>query len=262
MHAGAGHLGVEVELDTLGRLNLNHEPVGLAGVCRCAVGEEFERRLPKPDHDLRRPAAHRLSAPQVEGHALPPPVVDLQADRAKRGGAAVRGHARLLQVAAVLAADAGGGSVGGVERPDRLEHLHLLIADGAGVEPCRRLHGSDHEELEQVVLEHVAEHAGRVVVTATAAHGHLLRHRDLHVVYIAPIPDRLEDGVGEPQGEDVLHRLLAEVVVDAEDLALTKHRVDVGVEGVSGRLIGAEGLFHDDPPGTAILCRHAVLAEG
>ena len=36
----------------------------------------------------------------------------------------------------------------------------------------------------------------------------------------AAVPDRLEDGVGEPQGQDVLDGLLAQVVVDPIDLAL------------------------------------------
>ena len=46
------------------------------------------------------------------------------------------------------------------------------------------------------------------------------RHRDLHVVDELPVPDRLEDAVAEAQDEHVLNRLLAEVVVDPEDLAL------------------------------------------
>ena len=34
------------------------------------------------------------------------------------------------------------------------------------------------------------------------------------------VPQRLEHGVGEPGVDDVLHRLLAEKVVDAEDRVL------------------------------------------
>jgi hypothetical protein len=37
------------------------------------------------------------------------------------------------------------------------------------------------------------------------------------VIDEVPVPDRLEDPVREPEDEDVLDRLLAEVVVDAED---------------------------------------------
>ena len=60
------------------------------------------------------------------------------------------------------------------------------------------------------------------VVAAAVLHAHGLGHGDLHVVDVAPVPDRLEQGVGEAERQDVLHRLLAQVVVDAEDLALVE----------------------------------------
>jgi hypothetical protein len=41
------------------------------------------------------------------------------------------------------------------------------------------------------------------------------------VVDEVPAPDRLEEPVGEAEGEDVLRRLLAQEVIDAEDLTLT-----------------------------------------
>ncbi len=61
------------------------------------------------------------------------------------------------------------------------------------------------------------------------------------------VPDRLEEAVGEAEGEDVLGRLLAEEVVDAEDLLLLEDLVQLGVERLGAREVGAEGLLHDDP---------------
>ena len=52
-----------------------------------------------------------------------------------------------------------------------------------------------------------------------------LGHRDLHVLDVVAVPDRLEERVGEAEVEDVLHRLLAEVVVDAEDALLGEDAV-------------------------------------
>ncbi len=60
------------------------------------------------------------------------------------------------------------------------------------------------------------------------------------------VPHRLEQGVGETQGHQVLHRLLAEVMVDAEDRAFRKHRPDVVVDGVGACAIVADRLFNDD----------------
>ena len=50
------------------------------------------------------------------------------------------------------------------------------------------------------------------------------------MVDVVAVPDRLEQAVGEAEGEDVLRRLLAEEVVDAEDLLLGEGLVQRGVE--------------------------------
>jgi hypothetical protein len=47
-----------------------------------------------------------------------------------------------------------------------------------------------------------------------------LGHGDLHVVDVEAVPDRLVNRVGETEIDQVLHRLLAEIMVDAEDVAL------------------------------------------
>src|SRR5512135_3744267 len=50
-------------------------------------------------------------------------------------------------------------------------------------------------------------------------------HRDLHAAHVPPVPDRLEDAVGEPEDQEVLDRLLTQVVVDPGDRALREDRV-------------------------------------
>ena len=109
------------------------------------------------------------------------------------------------------------------------------------------LHGRERHQLQQVVLEHVAQHADRVVVRRPMADGQVLGGRDLHVVDVVAVPDRLEDAVGESQHQHVLHRLLAQVVVDAIDLVLGKDVVHLAVEFAGAGQIGAEGFFDDDP---------------
>ncbi len=61
------------------------------------------------------------------------------------------------------------------------------------------------------------------------------------------VPDRLEEPVGEPQREDVLGRLLAQEMVDAEDLGLVEDLVHLGVELLGALEIRAERLLHDHP---------------
>jgi hypothetical protein len=60
-----------------------------------------------------------------------------------------------------------------------------------------------------------------------------------------PVPRRLEQAVGEPQGQDVLHRLLAEEVVDPEDLRLLEGVAEHDVQRPRGGEVGAERLLRD-----------------
>ena len=69
-----------------------------------------------------------------------------------------------------------------------------------------------------MVLHHVADDAGAVVVASAVLDVDLLRDRDLDIVDVVAIPYRLEDRVGESKDEQVLYCLFAEVVVDSKDL--------------------------------------------
>ena len=71
------------------------------------------------------------------------------------------------------------------------------------------------------------------------------------MVHVAPVPDRLEDAVGEAEDEQVADGVLAQVVVDAVDLRLVEGAHDRVVEVAAGLQVVAEGLLDDDArPGT------------
>ena len=149
---------------------------------------------------------------------------------------------------AVLAAD----GVGGVDGLDGAPDLDLFGADGGGLEGDGRLHGDEAEELHDVVLDDVAECSGGLVEGAAAFDADGFGGGDLDVVDVVAVPDVLEDAVGEAEDEDVLDGLLAEVVVDAEDLVFVEDLVDFVVEGAGGVEVVAEGLLDDDAdPGAA-----------
>ena len=69
------------------------------------------------------------------------------------------------------------------------------------------------------------------------------------MVDVVAVPNRLENRIGKPQHQDVLHRLLAEVVVDAIDLLFVEDAVQRVVELVGTSGIAAERFFDHDPPG-------------
>ena len=87
-----------------------------------------------------------------------------------------------------------------------------------GLERGRWLHRDEADELQEMVLENVADRAGLLVERSAVLDADRLGHRDLHVVHVAPVPERLEDAVPEAEDQQVADRLLPEVVVDAVDL--------------------------------------------
>ena len=184
-----------------------------------------------------------LAGPQVERHAGPAPVVDEELEGDEGLGRRVGLHPFLAAVARHVstpsrkpgpywAADDVRVDVRARDRPEALEHGQLVVADDVGVQRPGGLHRRDAEQLEDVVLHHVAQGAGLLVVARARADPFLLGHGDLHVVDVLLVPERLEDRVAEPHDHQVLHRLLAEVMVDAEDLALVE---DLGERGVEPR---------------------------
>ena len=107
-----------------------------------------------------------------------------------------------------------------------------------------------------MVLDHVAQRAGLLVVRAARLDADALADRDLHVVDVVPVPEGLEDAIGPAEDEDVLHGLLPEVVVDPVDLILAPRRRHDLVERPRRREIAAERLLdHDAHP--ALACRPA-----
>jgi hypothetical protein len=99
-----------------------------------------------------------------------------------------------------------------------------------------------------VVLQDVADRARGVVVAAAAGfHADRLGDGDLHQLDVFLVPQRLEEGVAEAEHQQVLHRLLAEVVVDAVELVLAQQAEQRIIEGTRARQIGAEGLLHHHP---------------
>ena len=208
----------------------------LAPVLAVDLGlEQLGRRPAELDGDLGGALGQPLAGPQEERHAGPPPGVQLQPHGDVGLGRRVGRDALLLKVAGdLLALDRAGRVLGPHDvaidvlgLPVRAVLCSTLTFSLRTASAERSTGGSiatRREQLHHVVLDHVADRAGGVVIGAPAAgHAHLLGHRDLHRADVPAVPDRLEDAVAEPEGQDVLHRLLAQVMVDAIDLALVEH---------------------------------------
>ena len=147
-----------------------------------------------------------------------------------------------------------------VNRTDGVEHVHLLVADLVGIEGDHRFHRHETEQLHQVVLHHVAQRSGVVVIAAAMLDAHLFGHGDGHIVHVTPVPDRLEERIGKAEGQNVLHRFLAQIMVNAENLGFLEIGGENGVQGAGGFQVVAD-RFLDHNPRPLPVTRQPGLAE-
>ncbi len=198
-----------------------------------------------------------LAGAHEDGHARPTPVVDLELHGHVGLGAAVGRHAVLLPVAdhllalgppgVVLGPDHVGQDLLGRRNLDRPQGLDLLVADALGVDGRRWLHQGERQHLQDVVLDDVPQSPCRFVEPAPMLDSEGFGHGDLHVIDVASVPHRFEDGVGEAQGEQVLDGLLPEVVVDAVDLVFLEDPVQGGIQLVGAGQVPSERLLDHQP---------------
>ena len=73
------------------------------------------------------------------------------------------------------------------------------------------------------------------------------------MIDVVAVPDRLEHAVGEAQHHDVLHRLLAEVVIDPVNLIPGEEAQQVRIQCAGRFEIEAERLFNDQPAPAAVV---------
>ena len=94
-----------------------------------------------------------------------------------------------------------------------------------------------------MVRHHVAQRASRLVKRAAPLYADRLRRGNLHVIDAVAIPDRLEQAIGETKSHDVLDCVLAEKVVDPENLVLVQRAQDAGIQRARRIQAMAERLF-------------------
>ena len=104
----------------------------------------------------------------------------------------------------------------------------------------------DHDDLEQVILDDVTDGPDLLVEAPASFHVERFRHGDLHVVDMVAVPERLEERVRKPEIEQILHRLLREVVVDAKDGRFLERGMQRPVESPGRREVASERLLDHD----------------
>ena len=124
----------------------------------------------------------------------------------------------------------------GSNKPD------IVWAGGHGL-----LHGGEAEDLQEVVLHHVADDPELVEVSAAALRPERLLEGDGDAGDVVAVPGGAEDHIAEAETDQVLDHLLAQVVVDPVQLVLREELLQVVAEVRGAGRILSEGLLHDDP---------------
>src|SRR5690625_1432067 len=100
-----------------------------------------------------------------------------------------------------------------------------------------------------MILHHVSGSADAVVVSRPGTNTDVLGHRDLYVVDVVGVPNRLEHLVGKSQRQNILHRFFTQIVIDAKNFVRGKDSFYDLVEFDGAFQVVTEGLFdHHAPP--------------
>src|SRR5665213_776150 len=171
-HRGARHLRAESHGDAFVGLDTDDECV-LPELFGCGRRERQVWGALKLQRDLRHAASEPLAGAQVERDTRPPASVDLELDGGERLGLRRLGDAVLVEIAehllaalpaaGVLTACGVCGEI--VGDANGRQYLRLLQPQRLRFEADGLLHGDQSEQLQQVVLDHVARGANSVVVT-------------------------------------------------------------------------------------------------
>ena len=214
-----------------------------AHVVRRRLNSEERRWTPEPRDDLGVRRVEFLARADEDRHALPAPIVDRQPHGRERLHLRIVCHTSLAPVAEELTAD----HIARPQRGDRFQYLHLLIAHRLAVDARWWLHHESREHLKHMVLDHVADCAGLVIECAAILHTERLGHGHLDAVNVLPVPERFVHWVADAKEQQVVHRSLAEVVIDAKNSRLIEGPEQNTIEVARALNVATKGFLDDDP---------------
>ena len=244
--------GKQVQFQTVFGLQVNDQLVHPTAGClknsvRCGA---------KIDLNVTFARGQTFACANVEGHASPTPIGNFCAQRYKGFGAAVGVDASFLVVAidrlamhiarAVLAAHYMLAQCFGGPRFEGAQDFEFLIANGVGMRIDGRLHGNGAQQLQCVVLHHVAQGAGVFIKRTALFDTQLFGNGDLNVGNVLTAPQGFKQGIAKTHGKQVLYRRLAQVVVNSENLVLFKDLAHALVDELVGLEVVAQRLFQND----------------
>ena len=113
-----------------------------------------------------------------------------------------------------------------------------------------------------MVGHHIAQRAGNFVERAALLHAHGFGRGDLDMIDTVAVPQRFEQAVGKAESHDVLHRFLAEEMVDTENLVFVERARNARIQRLGGGQIVAKWFFNDDTTPEFRFARLVALLVG
>ncbi len=255
--AGAGDFRDHAQGNAFIGLDADGEHIAAGNTCGQGIEKHAGRRL-EVHGDLGGFFRELLADANVERNSAPAPGIDHDAQGdvgfGHRFGIdavffAIAGHGFTADAAfGVLGADdVLGYFFGSVPLAHRADDFDFFIAHAIGTEVGGWLHCYEAEELKEVILHHVTERAGFIVVTTAAAfHAEIFGTGDLDLFDVAAVPERFKNGISKTQDHEVLRGFFAEVMIDAVGVFFLEGLIDHAVKALGSREIGAERFLDDD----------------
>ena len=77
-----------------------------------------------------------------------------------------------------------------------------------------------------MVLEHISQHTGPVIIFCPVPDIDVFGDRNLDIIHVITVPDRFHDRVSKPEKKDILGGFFAQIMVDPVNLFFFKNLVD------------------------------------
>ena len=235
-HVIARAFGKTIHPNRLIRLQLNHQAIGASGhFTYQLIRHGFEH-----NHNFCHTFGHAFACAQIKWHTRKSPIVDFGFQCNISFGVAVDGHTcfrcvvlrrfALRNACGVLTAHHIVLNIFYRPRLERAQNREFFIANAVGIHSRRRVHGDETQQLQQMILHHIAQCARLVIKLRTTLHTEFFRNRDLHIGNIISTQNWFKKTIAKTQSHQVLHRFFTQIMVNAENLRLFevfgKHIVD------------------------------------
>src|SRR5665213_152203 len=155
----------------------------------------------------------------------------------------MRSDVFLVSIAVELAAH----SVVRIDGPHGSKSSLLFGPQAIRVAADRRPHCEQRNDLQHMVLHHIADHTHLFVETSPALYAQSFGHCNLYALDVVAVPYRLQKRVRKAEVEQILDRFFAEVMIDPENRGFGEGFAERSVEFLRGRKVAAKWLFNDYP---------------